>query len=120
MTFSADCVTNFLRASRSPGGCNSQSTADPLDLYIKFKYARLRDSFLTHMRRNKALHVIYPGISDGTKIRSYEVLTAECHAQFLDIQREGQKFDVNVWHIEGVIRDRAKDGGEPIYLYKPS
>lgn len=67
-----------------------------------------------------ALMLVYTSITDGRKIRTFEVLTAECQAQFLVIRREGQKRDVNVWHIEGAIRGRATSGGKPIYLYKPS
>lgn len=120
VAFFVDCIMNFWRAPRSSAGETSQTTVRLPDLYVKFKFARLRDSLLAHLRKNKGLHVEFPGISAGTAIRVYEVLTGERHAQFLDIRGEGQKIDVNVWHLEGAIRGRAKSGGKPIHLYKPS
>lgn len=124
VTFDSGCVMDFWRAPRRdpakngsvPGG----SPVRPPDLYVRFKFARLRNSLLNELRQRKGLSVEFPGLKEPFTVRAYEVLTGERHAQFVEIRRAALKKGINVWHFEGAIKGRPKKGGKPVYLSKIS
>ena len=107
-------------AAGAGSGSGSASSVRAADLYVIFKFARLRDLFLTSMRAAKGCVLDYPGVPKGTRIRCYEVLTGKAYTLFKQIRSRADPAEISVWHYNGDIKGRLKSGGRPVFLLHPS
>lgn len=115
-------VTPPVAASNTPAAdqhAKGLGTPRSRDIYVRFRYARLRDHFLTQMRSKKGGILGYPGVPPGTRVRCYEVLLTERQTLFRDIRAKVDPKEISIWHLDGVIKGRAKAGGKVICLNHP-
>lgn len=116
LTFSESAITDFWRA-KSPGkGTDTGNQNSVPTLLVKFAFARLRDSMLASIRKAKGVVVNFPGIPPGTKMKAFEVLTGQNYAKFNSIRFKGRDLEASVWHFDGAIRARGKNGAKPIFV----
>lgn len=120
--FESKNIHDVWRASRRDASGPNQvdPAARPPDLFVKFRFAWIRNAILAEMRKRKGINFQYPGVAQNVKIKAYEVLTSERHARFAAISRVALERGISVWHLDGAIKGRSGRGGKPVYLSCPA
>ena len=108
------CVLGPLRPGTEQGV--AVAVARVRDLLVRLQWARLRNTLLAHIHSSKGFTFVYADITDGAKIRVYEVLTPKWYALFSDRRRAASQHDINVWYIKCAICGRPKKGVRLIYF----